>query len=465
MPDISQEPRRMKWTEYFGVSCLFRAFRLAISPTKLFLAFCGVLSTFVAGEALDVLWPRSSQPVLVADGPRAGSELEIFTSAERGGRRAAREWMSSLKPSDHVEHVGAFSLLLGRTRLILRDSSAAVLRADYRALFEQVRLVAVTSLWLVGMHTLYALIFLLLLLIIWSYLGGAVCRMAALEATRDERIGVRAALAFAKGKFASFFAAPLMPVAAVAFAALFLFIGGLIGSIPAVGEVVVGLLFILAIIAGAIIAFITIGAVAGCGLMFPTIAVEGSDAFDSLARSFSYVYLRPWRLLLYTVISAVYGLLCYAFLKFFARMALWMVGFCLGASMNWGSASVHTAQGTIDQAEKLTAMWREPAMFGTTPFWGEFGAHDLAGASWVGGILIRCWVFLLATCVASFLVSFFYSAGTLVYLLLRWEVDATDFEDVYLEEEPQPAPAAASASAGGPDAKPGDTSLPVIGSS
>ena len=37
------------------------------------------------------------------------------------------------------------------------------------------------------------------------------------------------------------------------------------------------------------------GTVGGFGLMYPTVAVEGSDSFDAISRSFSYVFARPWR--------------------------------------------------------------------------------------------------------------------------------------------------------------------------
>ena len=38
---------------------------------------------------------------------------------------------------------------------------------------------------------------------------------------------------------------------------------------------------------------ILLGLTGGFNLMYPTIAVEGSDSFDAISRSFSYVYARP----------------------------------------------------------------------------------------------------------------------------------------------------------------------------
>ena len=64
------------------------------------------------------------------------------------------------------------------------------------------------------------------------------------------------------------------------------------------------------------------GTVGGFNLMYPTVAVEGSDSFDAISRSFSYVFARPWRMLWYTVVAVVYGALCYLFVRYFIYVML-----------------------------------------------------------------------------------------------------------------------------------------------
>ena len=53
--------------------------------------------------------------------------------------------------------------------------------------------------------------------------------------------------------------------------------------------------------AGFVMTITLFGTIGGFNLMYPTIAVEGSDSFDAITRSFSYVYARPWRMLFYTL--------------------------------------------------------------------------------------------------------------------------------------------------------------------
>src|SRR6185436_225773 len=99
-------------------------------------------------------------------------------------------------------------------------------------------------------------------------------------------------------------------------------VGGVAFLIPQIGEIVVGIFFFLALAAGFVITLVILGAAGGFNLMYPTIAVEGSDSFDAISRSFSYVYARPWRMLFYTLVAVLYGALCYVFVRLFIFLLL-----------------------------------------------------------------------------------------------------------------------------------------------
>jgi hypothetical protein len=51
-----------------------------------------------------------------------------------------------------------------------------------------------------------------------------------------------------------------------------------------------------------------------------------------------------------------------------------------------------------------------------------------------GAVLIAIWVYLAIGLLGAFAVSFYFSANTIIYLLMRHEVDATELDDVYLEQ-------------------------------
>jgi len=142
-------------------------------------------------------------------------------------------------------------------------------------------------------HYIYCTIFLVITLAAMSIAGGAICRITALQFARGEKPGLTEALRFSAKKFTSFFSAPLAPVGIVIFIGVFIFLLGLVGNIPRVGGLIMGIFMFMALIAGASIAVVLIGTIAGFNLMFPAVAFDGSDCFDAISRSFSYVYSKP----------------------------------------------------------------------------------------------------------------------------------------------------------------------------
>jgi hypothetical protein len=451
MSDATSDSKRLNWPECCGFTKLFQSFRMAIHWPKLALAFLGIILTYGSGKLLDAMWVSSMMPAVSTDGRM--SEADVFVAS---GCTGVKEWTKTLGNPDKTQREGVFELFLKRLCSSASFVTGAVLSGSLLAVLAGVSGGLTTFAWLVAMHPGYAILFGLIALIIWSLFGGAVCRVAALHATRDERIGLGEALSFARGRLMNFAFAPLMPILVIVAIGLGLFVAGLVGLIPYVGEVLVGILFFLALLAGFALAFVIIGALAGFSLTFPTVAVEGSDAFDAFSRTYSYIYAKPWRTTFYMLVSIAYGAICLFFVKFFVRLMLWSAHLFLGFSMNWGTASV--AAGQPAKTPKLDAIWQAPAIAGQGPFWGGFDEVKVANMSWFAQLLIRGWVYLLWALVVAFAISFFYSASTIIYLLLRREVDLTDVEEVYFEELPSDTGAASAP----PPPPASGTSLPVI---
>jgi len=107
-------------------------------------------------------------------------------------------------------------------------------------------------------------------------------------------------------------------------------VAGLVLLIPWLGEIIVGALFFLALAAGFVMTLVLIGTAGGFNLMYPTIAVEGSDSFDAISRSFSYVYAKPWRMLFYSAVALAYGAITYLFVRLFIYLTLLLTWFFVG---------------------------------------------------------------------------------------------------------------------------------------
>ncbi|MEZ0264787.1 MAG: hypothetical protein ACAI43_08675 [Phycisphaerae bacterium] len=543
MADESQTTvRGINWRETFPFTQIFRAFRVAIHPTKLILGLVALLALYFGGRVLDMIWPISSNAVVVYKTPAGGGEVtDVETEVgiydryikedrpggrpfseirERGRRQVEAQYMRTLgeleieKDVKKQEELAKSGAKLGDVKAKLlerkdkqvkaaaeaRDARVKAAPAEKQAeerkeadrayartvddineavareykvaksitgqgvfmqFFEyetgQINSVVQAVLandwlggfannpavrpnrvgvlaaiknftvtgpwWLITQHTTYFILFAILFSVVWAIFGGAISRIAAVHVAREEKISLSSALRFSTGKFLSFAFAPIIPLLIVLVVGLVVSLGGLIGNIPWIGPVLMGLFFFLALAAGFVMTLVLLGTAGGFNLMYPTIAVEGSDSFDAISRSFSYVYARPWRMLFYTLVAVVYGALCFLFVQFFLRIMLTLTHGFVG----WGMMK------NVDSATPVDlwgVMWPAP----TTRFSYDIDTLNLHTDQALGAYLIAFWVYIAVGLLGAFFISFYFSANTIIYYLMRREVDATELDDVYLEQ-------------------------------
>jgi hypothetical protein len=313
---------------------------------------------------------------------------------------------------------------------------------------------------------LYLIMVILWTVAVWGFFGGAICRIAAVQIAKNEKIALGEAVGFAKEKFLNLFTAPLFPLIFLGILTFFLIIFGLIeGFIPWFGDIfLAGLLWPVVIVLGLIMAVVLVGLL-GWPLMNPTIATEGSDNFDALSRSYSYVYQAFWHYLAYWGAAIVYG----AALVFFIGLMGSLVVY-LG---KWGMSQAPGLQSTDPTRDRDPAYlfmytptsfgWRDllikdslhlerqdvvvanagAASYETKPFeFTEKYRDALSVPNKIGAVLVGVWVGLFFLLVVGFAYSFFWTAATIIYFLMRQHVDDTEFEEVYFEEgelEPPPS--------------------------
>ena len=282
---------------------------------------------------------------------------------------------------------------------------------------------AIGPIWLIWNHTVFFIIFAMLFLLAWALFGGAICRISAVHFARDEKISVRQAMNFAVGKLLSFASAPVIPLAIIIVIGLIVSLAALIGNIPFLGPIAVGAMFIVPLLAGFVMTLVLLGTAGGFGLMYPTIAVEGSDSFDAISRSFSYVYARPWRMLFYTVIALAYGAATYLFVHMFIWLTLVLTHHFVGMGM---FTSADNAK------DLLSTMWPNPLDTGRLSYSADYQA--LTFGQRIGAFCMNCWVMFLVSFLGAFAISLYFSANTIIYYLMRNEVDSTELDDVYLEQ-------------------------------
>ncbi len=248
---------------------------------------------------------------------------------------------------------------------------------------------------------------------VWAYFAGGICRIAAVEIARDERITLNEALAFAREKFRSVFYSPIAVVLVIAFfASIPLLIGLVARVLPwGLGQLLAGGALPLVLFFGFLMAFLAVGLACSCLLMVPTIAVEGTDGFDAISRSMSYVYARPWRFAWCKFVSIVYGIVCIAFVSAFAGLMAYL-----------GIGVLRLGMGALAFSE-LNGFWQ---LSGSLP--GSFFGV-------VAVIVYATWVYLFIVCVVGYAISYALTSHTIIYMILRRAEDGTEMTEVFEEKE------------------------------
>ncbi len=296
--------------------------------------------------------------------------------------------------------------------------------------------------WFGSERPLLAVLLGVVLLCASAYFGGAIARIAAVNSARNESPPLGSVLSYACEKFGANVAAPLLPLGIFVGSALAMSIASVLGAVPGL-DVLVGLFYGLALLGGVAMVFTFVGLAFGFPLMQPTIAVEGSDAFDAVQRALGYVYQRAWSVGFYAVLLLAYGGVCFVAVRLLSMLLLKLTH----TFTNWGMSLF----GWLDSARtstfgRLEAAWSMPAwqdlpllpQVDGPAFWGTFGAAPTGLTETAMMWLVAAWVFLVVGLVGGFVVSFFYCGATQMYLLLRREVDAVDYDEIYWEDSDDP---------------------------
>jgi len=403
---MANKKESAQWFDNLLFPKVFQTFRIAIQPSKLIIAFLAVAVICVAG------WLMDFNKTVVTTPRTQGQETELHiyvTTPER-----LESYIGDAK--ENGEHVGVFFTLWRFAAARFHGALYSLFRFNIQGMVGNIIDCFKALVWAFKYHYIYSIIFFAITLAVISVAGGAICRIAALQFARGEKPGLSEVLRFGVKKFTSFFAVPLAPAVIIIFIGFFIFLLGLVGNIPWVGKPIMVIFMTLALIAGGLITVVLIGAIAGFNLMFPAVAYDDADCFDAISRAFSYVFAKPWRMGFYTAIAAVYGAFCYMFVRFFAFLLLWVTYWALQL-------------GILGDNSRLTVLWPDKPTFGDLigpPNWAALNQLESFGAFLVYLLLLAVIVLIVA-----FLVSFYFSANTIIYSLMRKAVDNTALEDVY----------------------------------
>ena len=392
MRDIGEGTiRRIDWQELIPVVLFARVFRAAWNFRVLFFSMIGVLLTLVAGYMVNAAL------VLAQIGKEGGIENNNFDTV--------------LKTSDLYStpiYVAPF--------VDLQPMKSATFRGDPLDFLWRLAERSVLVPWEVfsqsGLRLFsptptswtqrgIALGWMLYLLVVWSLVGGLICRSAGLRYTLDQGDSLSNLSRFVQERGTGYLSSILFVSLGLC---LFLGLMKLFGWIYALPYISypAAFLFPISLLFGFSFMVLGVGLLFGWPLMFAAVSVEGTDGFDAISRMFSYVYQRPFHYLFYLVVGSVIGVI------WFALVSLLIDGMVYLA-ISVGGLPPKVVIGSLGDT--------------TRP---RFSDNLTFPES-----VVLCWCVMAQFLKIAFVFAWFWCVNTATYLLLRRSVDGTPYDEIF----------------------------------
>ena len=255
-------------------------------------------------------------------------------------------------------------------------------------------------------------------LTLWALLGSAVCRGHAVAFGAGQPTGWGRMLTFGRRHWGAAMRAVFVPIVVVAPFAVVCLVNGLILRIPWVGDIVGGLMLGMSLVAGMVIAYLGILWCLSAGLYWPAIAADGFQAAEGVARCAAYVQARLVRtvgLMAVAVVLVIVG--------WFAAVAL--AGLGVHATRTLLRAAAVPWSG--DGATRLDLLWP----LGDTGQWYAWAGNLPSARYRIAHALLGGWIWMLRAVIWAWLINLFFAVTTVVYFLLRADVDDVAHDDVF----------------------------------
>lgn len=420
MADQPAKIRDVAWGEMFPWLIIVRSVRIALLARVLVLGAAGLLATMLGWWVIAELFSKSTDPVITS-WPR-GAGLTMWE--QTAGTGAANSWVNTTARSAGEVFDSAWSNLIQAPIAIWAYLTRPFIQMFHADL------------------TATGFLFLLLCgvweLLVWGLFGGAITRIAALKFTRDEAPGMLAALKHAASKWLSYSLPPLVALAGTAVFALQLVALGFVMRIDVLAFVA-ALAWPFVILLGLMMAILLLGALAGWPLMWATVSVEGTDAFDALSRSYAYTYHRPWRLLFYVVFAGFLAVVSMFAVKLFASSAValgnWSIDWGLDDATMRSVVAPYPLDVTPPEAPKIEVVpGAKEVGTATAPTELPASPLELNNIQRSTRTIIHFWKALVAALVAGYQAGFLWVSAVGIYLLLRRDVDGVQMSEVYVDE-------------------------------
>ena len=251
--------------------------------------------------------------------------------------------------------------------------------------------------------------------LVWSFAGIGICRVCLLRLTRGESAGLDDAFEFAIENWSKAFGAVIAPLLAVAALCIPTFVLGLFLGFD-IGVFLVGFLWFFVVGISIAMGVLLLGLFFGWPLMVASVACESQNSFDSMTRSFAYVFQRPFHYLCYAIIAILFGGVAWLIVSSIAEGMVALTYW----SVSWGANLI--SENRIDQLVMGMPLDAD-------------GKPTESSSMYVGRSAINFWNAVIKSLAAAFLYGLFWCLASSIYLLLRKDVDQTEMDEIFLIDE------------------------------
>ena len=269
---------------------------------------------------------------------------------------------------------------------------------------------------------------LLVAFIIFFVTSTMVSKIALQQLRGDDFYSMRDSAGFARKQWKTIFGAFLGLVAIFIFCIIWPVAVGLLGKIPAVGNVITMLatfLLIPAFMLGLLMAFVAVVFVVAL-LFVPAItACVEQDTFESVYQHFSIVWNQPWRIAVYEILLMIWKAICVGVLALLSGLGFILVLFPIHLLI----------RGQLDEI-----LWRANGWLGgilqKVPYISiPDTLQDPSALLAIAGMLMTLTILFIAGFVLSYLASMASVGNTIIYVVLRKKISDENLLEVEEEEE------------------------------
>jgi len=240
------------------------------------------------------------------------------------------------------------------------------------------------------------------MLVVLSLFGCVIARSAAVEFAQGRICDPTTTSGFVLRRASHLLTATLGPLVFAGLLIGLISLGGFLISAPVV-NIAGAVLYAIGLLLGVIVTLVLAMQLLAFPLIAPAVACEGSDGFDAVQRSYAYIIGHPLRVFVFAAILFSLGALAFGVFQLVLLGSIGLTDWCMQLLANDAGSRVLSGNGDLGATQPI--------------------AHNI----------IEFWRALFQLVFAGYVISYFYTASTMLYLVIRRVCDGQEISELWYD--------------------------------